>query len=373
MNKPYEKFFEKVNLEEAIYGNNAIVYHRTTISDLINKVYTSGFKPGEGDMYGKGFYSTYELSSQQKSVMKQYGNTIVKFQITLQRFFFFDFDEFQKSPTYTDLSKKIDAEKITKSNFINLQLQFFGMNDIEYKHKSEKYSSEIASRLWKKLIGKVDGIVFTGKRDGKVLVCYDSNRIVPLSFSTDNGKTFEKVIPQNLEYIKKVQSSKDFSTKEGSLPKWVVASGNKPKSFEYDTDEDGFTGETKMLFVWNKGIWERGIWKDGVWNDGTWKNGDWERGTWNGGTWENGTWENGDWKDGTWKNGTWKIGEWDNGTWENGTWIAGYWNNGVWEDGLWRGGFWYRGTWKSGSIYDPKLKKYVKSTVSPKEYFAGKK
>jgi len=62
-----------INFKEKIYGNMAIVFHRTSVSDLVNKVFTSGFKPGTGDKYGRGFYATYELESQERPEMKKYG------------------------------------------------------------------------------------------------------------------------------------------------------------------------------------------------------------------------------------------------------------------------------------------------------------
>ena len=34
--------------EKKLYGNMATVFHRTKISDLVNKVFDSGFKPGDG-------------------------------------------------------------------------------------------------------------------------------------------------------------------------------------------------------------------------------------------------------------------------------------------------------------------------------------
>lgn len=70
-------------------------------------------------------------------------------------------------------------------------------------------------------------------------------------------------------------------------------------------------------------------------------------------------WEDGTWWDGTWKDGTWKDGNWHGGTWENGTW----------ENGVWAGGTWKNGSWKRGEIWDPKLNRFIKSKVSPKEYF----
>ncbi len=91
-------------LSEAVYGNMAVVYHRTSASDLINKVYTSGFKPGNGSMYGKGFYSTYELASQEKPNMADtYGSVVIKFVVPIEHFLIFDPEIYMKSPLYRKL------------------------------------------------------------------------------------------------------------------------------------------------------------------------------------------------------------------------------------------------------------------------------
>ena len=364
--KRYKPLFK-----EDIYGNNAIVYHRTRLSDLINKVYTSGFQPGEGDMYGKGFYSTYDLESQQRLGMEQYGDIIVKFQVSLENFFFFDYHEFLKSPIYTFFKKKKVAEKIIEANFLQVQLNYYGIKK-ETEILKKQFSSDIAIDLWKTIKSKVRGIIFTGRRDGKVLVCYDTKSVIPLSFSSDNGETFEKVTPKNLEYIKNIFKNKDFSKKEQDLPNWVE--DNEPISYSFEG----------VTFIWKDGTWKDGTWKDGIWQKGTWKKGTWERGRWSNGTWKNGTWERGTWIDGTWRDGiwrdgiwkggtweygTWKDGIWKGGTWKGGTWEHGLWEYGIWESGVWDKGVWKDGIWKGGSIYDPKLKNYVESDVSPLEYF----
>ena len=197
------QIFEEHYMTENIYGNNAIVYHRTRTSDLINGVYTEGFKPGDGDMYGKGFYSTYDLKSQLGEGMRvTYGDVIVKFQVTIKNFFVFNYEEFVKTPNYKKL-------KSSKENFISDQIDYFKINyDKKYlgKYKDSKYSSELALNMYENSnLGKVvDGIIFTGSRDGNVLVCYVPKIVIPTSFSLDEGKTFEKVTPKNMEYIKNV-------------------------------------------------------------------------------------------------------------------------------------------------------------------------
>jgi len=221
--------------------------------------------------------------------------------------------------------------------------------------------------------------------------------------------------------------NKIYIPDENELPKWIVASGNRPLSFSFAEkrpDEFHWKGGTWYEGVWKDGVFENGLWEDGVWEDGRWAGGTWRKGTWQkgtfedgnwrGGTWENGTWDGGKWWEGTWKDGTWRRGFWYNGTWESGVWKAGNWGDGTWEkgiwekgiwekgewrDGTWRDGVWFDGTWeggewKTGLIYDPhkqgnfkddwkweghphenpKFRKehYVRSPINPKEYFKGK-
>lgn len=189
---------------EDIYGNKAVVYHRTEVEDLINKIYTSGFKVGNGDLHGKAFYGTYDLKSQQTERMKDmYGDIIVKFIInSLNKFFFFDFEEFVKSPIYKKL-------KSTKETFIQDQIQYYGINyDVNsLQNLHYEYSVDVATELYDlsfNLIRKVDGLIFTHKRNGKTIACYNTNLLIPVSVSTDEGKTFQKYDNKSKEYLQKV-------------------------------------------------------------------------------------------------------------------------------------------------------------------------
>jgi hypothetical protein len=86
-------------LSEEINDSSAIVYHRTGKGKELWTDLTSGkqFIPGDGDYYGKGFYATYDLESQNKEQMKAYGNTIIKAKVkNLQNFFIFDPSIYQR-------------------------------------------------------------------------------------------------------------------------------------------------------------------------------------------------------------------------------------------------------------------------------------
>ncbi len=221
-------------IKETIYGNMATVFHRTSISDLVNKIFDSGFKPGDGAMYGRGFYSTYELKSQLRASMEEiYGPIIVKFACPIQTFFIFDYEEFKKSPNFKKLGKPSYGE------FLKAQFEFFKMDYSDFSFEKayySKFTSEIA--YWctqnipnfKKLC---EGIIFTGSRDGKVLVSYNTKLIFPLSYTSNDGKTWEKV-ERNLDYLKKVAKIKNRFIPDLSI---------RPEDFKitnYEFDKDGF-------------------------------------------------------------------------------------------------------------------------------------
>ena len=337
----------------------ASVYHRTSTSNLINAIYTEGYRPGSGDMYGKGFYSTYDLKSQENPHMVDvYGNIVIKFAVPIENFFIFDFEEFIKAPIYRDLKKRS-----TEATFIDDQIKYYEIKEkqiLEYPYDT-RFSSKLAFYYYKysNLIQKVKGIIFTGKHDGKVLICYQTNLIMPVSFRIEGEKDFQKV-EKNKEYLRQILLRKTGAiNREDELPKWLNKANISNEEISVNslgevTWEDGFWEDGFWEDgVWNDGIWNNGTWKDGtwengLWKDGTWKDGTWKDGTWGGGIWENGVWINGSWKSGEWLNGTWDDGEWENGTWERGTWEDGFWEDGIWNGGTWERGTWYDGIWYAG-------------------------
>lgn len=256
--------------KEEIYGNLATVYHRTSYSNLINAVYTEGFKPGSGAMYGKGFYSTYDLDSQENQEMKEvYGNIVVKFSVSIEKFFIFDYSEFIKSPNYKKLRSKKDTFLMDQIKYFNISLN----HNVNLNYEGHRFSSSSAEYVYKhsNLYSRVEGIIFTGDSDGRVLVAYNTNLIIPISYRLDGEKDFTKV-ERNKAYFKQVLMNKLKPQNVDSLNtyfSWIKRISTENMKYHIDKDNN---------FVWESGTfcmgkWLRGIWLDGIWEQGNWVGG----------------------------------------------------------------------------------------------------
>jgi hypothetical protein len=189
---------------EKIYGMQAVVYHRTKTEDIVKGIIKQGFKIGSGAMYGAGVYCTYDLNSQLNSEMfNTYGPIIVKFAVYIQDFLILDYSVsrqlYGKNYTLVDQLKKKNI-KITDEKIESYSKQL----------ETLKFSSDVALIFYgnfKVILNKFKGLIFTGRRDGAVLVSYDSNILIPLSFcETDTTgrniiKPWEKVL--NKETLKR--------------------------------------------------------------------------------------------------------------------------------------------------------------------------
>ena len=334
----------KEPLLEDIYSGKAVVYHRTNQEDLINLIFKHGYKPKDrGIMYGMGMYATYDLKEQIDSeytagMKYKYGPIIVKLMInSINNFLILDYSEFIK----TNLFKKLKSKKKT---FIIDQLKYFNFHllaPLKYlKLTKQKYDvssynlTEILDYFYGDFMVKkaIDGVIFTAPDEGKNVVCYNTDLIIPLSFSLDEGKTWIKA-KKDKNYLKKVFSQytddiKLKSKKDAEVKFWIEdakisedAEFSMPPKFSYDIKYNN-------KINWSNGTWYEGTWLDGYWLTGTWKKGTWLDGTWKGGTWEYGTWKDGNFLDGTWLDGIWEKGIWLDGTWKNGTWEGGTWLGG---------------------------------------------
>jgi len=182
-------------LNEEIKAGTFRGYHRSKIDEPTK--FNTGFRPGggAGAMYGPGIYMTYELEDQLNSGMEGYGPTIVEYEVKNNgKFLIYDKSEalkvFGSNPT---LIKQL--KKILGGNFTN----FYKEN----KDEIDKYNDSLASGSYgsssdiaysmsqiSNIETYVDGIVFSGRQDARVLAVFNTNIANPIRYTKDDGKTW---------------------------------------------------------------------------------------------------------------------------------------------------------------------------------------
>jgi hypothetical protein len=207
-------------LREALMVENLtkgsfIVYHRTnTDPNKFNMGFLSG--GGAGSLYGKGLYTCYDLNEQLKpGMLNQYGPYIVKFNImSTNNFIIFDINEAKK--IYGQKFNLLEQlKKILKGEYNRYYLK----NDKILKELDSKLmngefnnTSDIAfsfSRL-PNINNMVNGLIFTGENDGKVLVLFNLDIANPISYSIDNGNKWVNIKDSSSYQIGKDTRSSDL-------------------------------------------------------------------------------------------------------------------------------------------------------------------
>lgn len=187
-------------LLERVFGNTGWVYHRTPDNPSKYDIVKYGIKASsnESAMYGRGLYTCYDLDQQMKPNMTRYGSYILKGKIDLNGFAILDSDVYWLANP--------------KGNF-QKHLEQIGTNMESVKDESP-YTSEIAKNIWKKCKQKgYNGIVFTGRSDGKVAVIWNRRNFIPFQYTEDEGKNWAKLTPD-------------------------IASIKRPHDPEYDKDDE---------------------------------------------------------------------------------------------------------------------------------------
>lgn len=182
----------KRELGEEITGGSIVVYHRTRLTKDNLKLLNNGFVPGDGQMYGRGLYSTYELKDQFNPNMDGYGSTIVKFQVTdTSKILVLDESEqrklFGKPVSLLDQMKKIlkgSFNSFYKVNKDNIQESIKLLED---KNKLTSEAAYYLSSYIRKFQLIFDGLVFTGRNDGRVLVLFETTLANPLQYVDTRG------------------------------------------------------------------------------------------------------------------------------------------------------------------------------------------
>ncbi len=165
-------------LLEEVYGAQAVVYHGTNADpqDLISAILRDEFEAGKGagDMYGKGLYTVYDLKGTQTE-KGEYGDHVIKLKVNLYGYIIFD----------PDIARLVYKKPLTPAQ----QAEEVGYSEAIVKtlgriraHQDGDITSGSALDVSAYLSREVKGLVFTGNRDGKVVVVYDPTTVVPMAW-----------------------------------------------------------------------------------------------------------------------------------------------------------------------------------------------
>lgn len=183
------------------------VFHRTEDANL-SLIGRDGFRSGSGNAWGDGIYTCYDLISTTKKNpyndgherVGTYGPTIIENEVlSLKDFIIFDYDV-AKQYYGKDYSIKTQIKNIVPNEVYEIRLpQIEEAHNICLAHRDfplkNLYTTDAVRIIYKinEIMDHVRGIVFTGAFDGKVLISYDRENLVPIKYSNNDGKTWDKI------------------------------------------------------------------------------------------------------------------------------------------------------------------------------------
>jgi hypothetical protein len=182
------------SIDEDLSAGSFIVYHRTRLTEKNIKSLNNGFMPGDGQAYGRGLYSTYDLNSQLRPNMSLYGKIIVEFSISkFDKILVLNADECKKIYGRV-LSFDEQMKRMLKGNYVKF-IKNINSSLIRKFIPNNGITGPIASGISdiQQFQLEVDGMIFSGSNDGKVLVLFETNLANPLRYTTDDGKTWKNI------------------------------------------------------------------------------------------------------------------------------------------------------------------------------------
>jgi hypothetical protein len=192
------------------------VYHvakRATYQEMFKFGFEAYFLgKNVGNMYGRGAYTTTDLQSSIVNANRgEYGTVILKIHLlSYDKFLIWN----------VGIAKKVYGDKWRVSDQLDMivpkevieEAKNIKYNDgslYTYIIKYPEYTSKCALAVYssrnsfrdKSIYDYINGLVFRGSRDGEVAVVKDVKNLVPLFFSLDFGKTWDKgVTEKTLKY-----------------------------------------------------------------------------------------------------------------------------------------------------------------------------
>ena len=216
-------------LKESVQSSSTIAYSSSKMSDLLKHYYGFSLEYGNGGGSNFGF-ATYLVTeppfSSESGVgwsddvrKKLYGENVFEFEISNKKLFFFDFEN------YKIVNPNADENNYIEEQLTNLGIELSDAQIAMLYPDAPNNSSKNATRLFKYLSriyyqGKkgnlrtpLDGFVYTGKQDGKVLVVWGSYALRPTRVSNDCGQTWTDCDKNSLEYKEYIAKTSNYDYK----------------------------------------------------------------------------------------------------------------------------------------------------------------
>jgi hypothetical protein len=203
INEQVNRIKDLMGIKEDINSlTDATVYHRTTPTHVETIFKEGKFKIGQGQDYGPGIYGVYELDSINRPEMSDYyGPFLIEVEVvSMDKFLVLDYDVARK--VYGE-DYKITSQfnNIIGDNWRDILPDFVDDDSLslidelpENKAKDNTYKILKTIEKWlPDLRNYFNGAVFsepTSMRNGRVLVSFNVNNMIPKRFSIDNGKTW---------------------------------------------------------------------------------------------------------------------------------------------------------------------------------------
>ena len=172
------KFKNWLLKEEYLKTGSAIIYHRTR-KEALSGIVATGFQVGGGAMYGKGFYATLDLESQNNDYMlNSYGDTITKWFIPHLNHFVI-FNPILANMVHGTSSIEEQLKKIVGENLPQLDANVSNYKISQRTAPSAlKFSQDYLQKLNPQQKDKIAGLIFSGENDGNVFVAYNNDEII---------------------------------------------------------------------------------------------------------------------------------------------------------------------------------------------------
>jgi len=188
------KSFVRRLLTEEVFGAQAFVYHGsyTEPQEMLDILVNDKFDPGQGSgsMYGNGLYTVYDIDPNGPTFRGLYGDYLYKLKVNLHGFIIFDPDICQKVyGKLMSVGEQLDSlglEGVKEKMELALQRRkmdvVLSLLDEMTESQEVVLSSHEAEKVCDVLAQHVKGIIFTGRKDGKVCVIYDTAGVVPVGW-----------------------------------------------------------------------------------------------------------------------------------------------------------------------------------------------